>query len=228
MGILLGFDESTPDNTVFLIIITFILISIIIVGTLDSVNIFDANVTAGSKYINLTIGLIVSIIGVRFMPTDIWASLTAPSSAFVATILVGAPFLAMLFVTMKIKYSLARKALWLFYIIFMSYLIFFPEDGFSTSNPFMWIYVLFLIGGIIMLVAEQIIRVKLLQQSQKHAFMETIGMGYSKRMAEIQGEIKELIERSADTNDKALRKTFKNGIEDLKREFEELSGKTYP
>ncbi len=133
-------------NLNFLRILTFILISIIIVGTLDSVNIFGDDKNA--KLANFAIGIIVAIIGVRFMPKDMWLSLTAPSSAFVATILVGTPFAALFFVTMKIQFNLARKLLWLFYMIFLSYLIFFSE---VSSNAFAWIYIIFLVLAGIML-----------------------------------------------------------------------------
>jgi len=136
-------------NTKFLMVLAFILISIIVVGTLDSVNIFGEDRQGG--LINLAMGIIVSIIGVRFMPPDLWASLTAPSSAFVATILVGVPFAALFFVTMKLKFNLARKLLWLFYLILMSYLIFFPEESTTTTNEFMWVYIIFLIlAGVMM------------------------------------------------------------------------------
>jgi len=157
---ILGLGSDT--NTNFLMILTFILISIIIVGTLDSVNIFDD--TRSGNLINLAVGIIVSIIGVRFMPQDIWISLTAPSSAFVATILVGAPFMALFFVTMKIKFPLARKLLWLFYIIFMSYLIFFPgvvgRDQIAPGglDDFAWIYMIFVVLALVMLFFDSTVR----------------------------------------------------------------------
>lgn len=150
---LLGLERQglAPENQ-FLMILTFILISIIVVGTLDSVNIFSGNSQSG--LINLAIGIIVSIIGVRFMPTDIWGSLTAPSSAFVATILVGAPFAALFFVTMKVRFPMVGKLLWLFYVLFLSYLIFAPgsvSPASGWSNGFAWIYILFLILSGVML-----------------------------------------------------------------------------
>src|SRR3989344_9164949 len=165
-NIILGISDNTDTNTAFLMIITFILISIIIVGTLDSVNIFGESTGAlgGSNLINLAVGIIVSIIGVRFMPQDIWLSLTAPSSAFVATILVGAPFLAFFFVTMKIKFPLARKLLWLFYVIFMSYLIFFPgvvgRDQIAPGglDDFAWIYMIFVVLALVMLFFDSTVR----------------------------------------------------------------------
>ncbi len=151
---LLGLDRISDTNNQFLMILTFILISIIIIGTLDSVNIFGEE--GQGNWINFAIGIIVSIIGVRFMPTDIWGSLTAPSSAFVATILVGAPFAALFIITTKIRFNLASKLLWLFYMIFMSWLIFFKDP--SESNAFAWIYIIFLVLAGVMLFFDSTVR----------------------------------------------------------------------
>lgn len=144
---MLNLDDAAGDNA-FLMFLTFILIFIVITGTLDSTNIFgDDN---KGNLINFAIGAIVSIIGVRYMPQNLWGALTAPSSAFVATILVGAPFAALFFVTMKLKSRLAARLLWLFYIIFMSYLIIVPSD-YQGSNSFIGVYIAFLIAAGLMI-----------------------------------------------------------------------------
>jgi len=165
---LLNLGEDT--NTNFLMVLSFILISIIVIGTLDSVNIFGEE--KSGNLINFAIGIIISIIGVRFMPSDLWVSLTAPSSAFVATILVGAPFAALVFVTMKIKFRLAGKLLWLFYLIFMSYLIFFPEGG---RNNFVWIYSVFLGLAAIMMFFDSTVRRYFYMEKHKKDIEDTIG-----------------------------------------------------
>jgi len=169
---------GNDDNTNFLMILTFVLISIIIVGTLDSVNIFGED--NKGNMINLFVGLIIAIIGVRFMPSDIWVSLTAPSSAFVATILVGAPFLALFFVSMKIKFPIVNKLLWLFYLIFMSYLIFFPgTDAGRTQgailSDFGWIYLVFLGLAGIMLFFDKTVRRYIGRELHEHEVEEMIG-----------------------------------------------------
>ena len=154
-NLLLNLQNDT--NTNFLMVLSFILIVIIIVGTLDSVQIFGQDDKQG-KIVNFAIGIIVAIIGVRFMPADLWSSLTAPSSAFVATILVGAPFAALFFATMKIKSPLVGKLLWTFYLVFMSYLIFFPSEGAGFGNDFMWIYIVFLVLAGIMMFFDSTVR----------------------------------------------------------------------
>lgn len=138
---LLGLDSA--GNNAFLMVLVFIMISIIIVGTLDSFTMFGDDVRG--KTMNFLIGIIVSIIGVRFMPKDLWASLTAPSSAFVATILVGLPFFALIFVSLKAKSMLARKLLWLFYLVTTAFL------WFKTSGQYGWIYGIFTALAAVML-----------------------------------------------------------------------------
>jgi len=198
--VILGLSGDT--NTDFLMILSFILISIIIVGTLDSVNIFgeSTGVFGGSNLINLAVGIIVSIIGVRFMPSDIWFSLTAPSSAFVATILVGAPFLAFFFVTMKIKFPLARKLFWLFYLVFMSYLIFFPETGAGLSNRFMWIYIIFLILASIMLFFDSTVRKFISKEKYKFEVEKEIAGLDVKARSKLRADIEDWNEIISDPN----------------------------
>ncbi|MBC8435325.1 hypothetical protein H8D91_02375 [archaeon] len=162
-NVLLGLDGA--GNNAFLMVLVFILISIIVVGTLDSVNVFGE--AGQGKVINFLVGIIVSIIGVRFMPNDLWASLTAPSSAFVATVLVGLPFLAIFFLTMKMdsRYALARKGLWLFFVITSLYLI-----G-KTAGDYVWIYLIFLIVAIVMLFGDSSVR-KIFYKEKRKADIE--------------------------------------------------------
>ena len=202
-------------------VLTFILISIIVVGTLDSVNIFGDN--QKGNMINLAVGIIISIIGVRFMPSNMWESLTAPSSAFVATVLVGAPFLAVFFVTMKIKHTLARKLLWLFYLIFMSYLIFTASGG----NDFKWIYTIFLASAVVMLFAEGIIRVYINKQSKTSALYETLGLKDSERLAKIEGQINELTKAIDSTRSADIKRDLNKLKGELIEEYKRISGSQY-
>jgi uncharacterized membrane protein (DUF441 family) len=140
---------NTANGNEFLIVLTFILMFVIVTGTLDSMNLFGG-VNSTNRVLNLVIGLIVSIIGVRFMPADMWGSLTDPASALVATMLLGIPFAAFFFISMKIRSIPARKILWLFYIIFLSYLIL-RREGAWTQTGFAWLYLGFLAAAFAML-----------------------------------------------------------------------------
>jgi hypothetical protein len=215
--LLKGVLDLGGDKNDFLKILSFILVSIVVVGTLDSVNIFGEN--KEGNLINLIIGIIVSIIGVRYMPNDIWASLTAPSSAFVATLLAGAPFAALFFVTMKIKYPLARKLLWLFYFVFMSYLIFFPEGG---ANSFTWIYAIFLVLAGVMMYFDSTVRKYIREEIVMTNLAKGLSVDAIKRRAEIQTEIKGYIASKRETRNKAERKQIDDEIARLKEEYKEL------
>ncbi len=140
-SILLGFDDvGAGANVNFLKLLTFILIAVIIVSILDLTNIFGAEGNKGDL-VNLAIGIIVSIIGVRFMPSNLWTSLTTPASAFVATILVAIPFAALFFVTMKLKSNLGRKLMWIFYVVFLSYLIMSSDAISGGIIAVYWVFV---------------------------------------------------------------------------------------
>jgi hypothetical protein len=144
---LLGLDSA--GNNSFLMVLVFILISIILVGTLDTVNMFGDD--GKGKITNFLIGIIISIIGVRFMPSNLWDSLTAPSSAFVATVILGLPFSAMLVLTIKAK-ALVSKLLWLLFLIFSGNLVF------RYSGEFTGIYISFMIAAAVMLFFDSTVR----------------------------------------------------------------------
>jgi len=157
LGGLLGLGSS--DNTDFLMVLSFFLTLIVITAALDSVEIFDGHL------INLFMGVIVAAIGVRFMPDNLWLALTTPSSAFVATLLVGMPFLAMFFVAKKFKYSVMGKIAWILYILILGYILLGPtvavpgaasgDAQILSAGGFEWIYILFLILGILQLLFDK-------------------------------------------------------------------------
>lgn len=165
---------STGDsNQDFLAILAFILVMIVVVSTLDSVNIFGDK---GGHLVNFIVGTIVAIIGVRFMPNNLWASLTAPSSALVATILVGLPFLALFFMTMAMKkYSLANKVIWLIYSGFMAYLVATASFGVSGADARNWVYIIFTILGVGMLLFDSQVRKIVYQERVKASIASTKG-----------------------------------------------------
>lgn len=215
--VLLGLNV-VGQNNVFLVILSFILISIIVVGTLDSVEIFGSDSEAG--LINFAIGIIVSIIGVRFMPPNLWDSLAAPSSAFVATVLVGMPFLALFFVTMKLKSPMARKLFWIFYIVFLSYLIILPVKGGSGTRDFLGVYVAFLTLSLIMLIFGSKILGFFYKEKEKAALEDLLGNLDIKKRHKIREEIIQwqaiLNDTNASAGDKA---NASKKLSDLKGQY---------
>lgn len=189
---LLGAD----GENLFLMVLTFILVSIVIVGTLDSIDIFGQG-TQG-QWMNFGVGIITAIIGVRFMPVNMWASLTAPSSAFVAAILVAIPFAAMFFISMRIQSTLARKLIWIFYMIFMSYLIFFPTSGAGLGNRFMWIYILFLFLAAIMMFFDETAMGFIRTEKVKSDIVKRMNIENLAERSEKQKDLKKWIEHKSE------------------------------
>lgn len=215
-NILLGLDrEGIDSGNQLLLVLTFILISIIIISVLDSINLFGEGETTQSKLINFFIGLIVAAIGVRFMPQDIWQSLTAPASAFVATILVGAPFAALFFITMKLKSPLVSKALWLFYIVFMSYLIFTMSSG-----KFIATYIVFLVLAGVMLFFDSSVRRFFRKEKEKNQVQKMLGDLDIKQRHKMRENINEWTAILADSNSSQTDKTIaKVNIRRLKDQY---------
>lgn len=139
--------DKVPGDYGFLALASFIMIFIVILATMDATGLFG---NAGqAKFINFIIGLIVAIIGVRYMPPTLWSSLTQPSSALVPTILVGLPFAVLAFMTAKIDSSLVRRLVWLLYASWLGWLV--AETEFIP-------YVIFLVLAIIMMAFDGTIR----------------------------------------------------------------------
>ena len=208
LGFLLNFEDNSPGLN-FLKVLVFILISVIIVSTLDSVNIFGEDKKGG--IINLAIGIIVSIIGIRFMPAELWPSLTAPSSAFVAVIVLSIPFVALFFVTMKIKYSLANKLLWILFIVFTGYLIVYS----SSSRAILIVYIIFLILAGFMMFFDSTIRRYWYREMHKKEIQDTIGKLDVETRYSLRRQIERLIKIESDT--KASREDIAFAKDELTR-----------
>ena len=208
-------DLGGPGDP-FLKVLSFVLVFIIILGTLDSVDIFGAG---GSKMINFLVGMIVAAIGVRFMPEDMWTALTAPSSAFVATILAAIPFLALWFVTSKIESSLVTKGMWLFYLLTIGYIAVQPQFEYR------WIYVIFAVAALMMILGETIIRKWVFKETAKVALQKTVGIEYTIRLAEIEARLQEIIPLEARSRSPAIKDSLNKEIEDLKNEYKEKANK---
>lgn len=146
--------ESLNTGELALKVLAFLMVAIVIYGILDSIKILGDG--ADKKWLNLTLGIIVATIGIRFMPENLLTALTAPSSAFVAVIFLGIPFLAFFFVVKKMDSSFARRLAWIMYTILifaiasynMGWLVWLtgtvPENSVKTAFlAWGWIYYVF-------------------------------------------------------------------------------------
>ncbi|MBX4196241.1 hypothetical protein KW805_01495 [Candidatus Pacearchaeota archaeon] len=97
-------------SDLFAQILIFFLVTLVVYGILSSVNVF------GNKpWVNILIGAIIAILGIRFLPSDILEAMTIPSSAFVATIVIVIPFIISGVIIERIQSINIRRALWAIY-----------------------------------------------------------------------------------------------------------------
>ncbi len=135
---LLGSVNSGGD--LFAKVLIFLLVLLIVVAVLDTVELFSNNI-----WLQYGIGVIISILGVRFLPNDMIQAIAFPSSVFVATIAIGLPFVLFGVALYKIiDNTYIRRAGWTLFIVVLIVLWVYNSD-----KEFFFIYPLFLIGCII-------------------------------------------------------------------------------
>lgn len=193
-GLLLGLNEYGSSDSI-LKILAFVLMFVIIFGTFNSINLFNSHKGTG-QLLNITIGIIVSVIGVRFLPDGMLASLTAPSSALVATIIVGAPFIAMFFITMKLHKPAVRKFVWAFFVLALIYIV--MVEG--ADNSFKWVYVAFAVISVIMLLLDGTIQGMFMKGKALSGlnFMQRNTLNI--KIGKIEKDMKELFETMSSTS----------------------------
>ena len=104
-------DYSGTDELA-LQVLAFLLVALVVYGVLSMVNFFGP----GKEWINVLIGVIVAIIGVRFMPSGFLEAATLPSSALVMFLVLVVPFIVTFYVIHhSVNNQMVRRALWAVY-----------------------------------------------------------------------------------------------------------------
>jgi len=132
------FGEYGGNGNEFAIrVLVFALVTLVIYGVLSGVKIF------GDKdWLNIVIGMIISLIGIRFMPAGLLESLATPSSALLAAVLFGLPFIILFFLGQKLQRT-ARKVMWVVYAVIILVLWIYNWTRAETQG-WNWIYVGFI------------------------------------------------------------------------------------
>lgn len=130
---LLGSIGDSPE--VFILkILSFLLVTVIIYGTLSVVNIF------GEKgWVNFVVGMIVSLIGLRFLPPNFLEAMAIPSSALVATIVLLMPLVVLILIGTKITSTVARKIFYITYGCIVIVLWFYNWNN-TNLDGIRWLY----------------------------------------------------------------------------------------
>lgn len=132
-------------------ILAFFLALTIIWGTLSTFKFINTSSSTTNTSLNFAIGLIIATIGVRFMPDGLLTSMTAPSSAFVAVLFLGVPFLAFFFIS-KDRPAYLQQLMWFMFAFLIGvvaiYNAFWGNPGVQKAyDEFGWIYVAFALSA---------------------------------------------------------------------------------
>jgi hypothetical protein len=127
-GPILGVDEMATNygGAVFSKLLLVILVTLVVFAVLDQFNLF-----AGKRKTQTIIGIVLGILGTRFLPTSMLEAVIFPASALVAAISVGLPFIVYGVLVSKLTNGLQRRALWAVFGAIMFILMWY--------NPTVWI-----------------------------------------------------------------------------------------
>jgi len=138
------FGNYATTSELFIQVLAFLLVVLVIYGLLDTMGIF------GNKgWVNFLIGVVIAVLGIRFLPQGFLQEAAIPSSALVALLVMGVPFILVGFLIQKIESTIARRALWVAYGVIILILWIYNLDNTYLSATAKWIYPAILIGCII-------------------------------------------------------------------------------
>ena len=128
-------SQASAGNLTTTYVLTFMLIMLIIYGVLNMVNIFGE----GKGWLNLMIGALVALIGIRFVPAGMLETAAMPSSGLVLLMIMGIPFIVLFFVLEKFKSALLRRAMWAAYAAIMI-VLWISNWNNANLNGWRWVY----------------------------------------------------------------------------------------
>lgn len=131
---------SLAGEDFFVKVLAFFLVTLIFYAMMDMIKITDKG------WINFAVGLIIAIIGVRYLPEGFLESMTEPASALVALLVLGLPFIFAFYLIEKVKSTPARRAIWAAYgaLILVLFFIKWADKGFSES--YAWVDLIILVA----------------------------------------------------------------------------------
>ena len=143
--------QSSSEPVTFSKILIFILVALVISGLIDITNVFGSY---ENRWLNFAIGIIVSILGIRFIPNDLITQIALPSSALVASIGIILPFIIYgLFVYQTIKGTTFRRTAWSLFGIVLAILW-----VYNSEKEWSWLYPAILGILIILIIFDAVIK----------------------------------------------------------------------
>ena len=203
---LLGATNTTGD--LFVKILAFLLVTFIVYGVLSTVNIFGED----RGWLNVIIGAIIAIIGIRFIPDDFLTQMALPSSAFVALIVMGLPFILLFFLIQKLP-SLVRRAIWAVYAALIFFMWVYNYDA-----QFWYVYWLIIAACVVAFAFDGVLG----RFFRKAKTGRTLGKHKDKQISKLKAEIMKDTELLAHTPDPVDKKRIKDEIQDKKDAIADL------
>ncbi len=217
VGLLIG-TTGLSSELAFLRIIVFILIAIIIVGSLDSVGIFGDTGSPSAMWTNFIVGVIVAVIGVRFMPADMWQAMTAPSSAFVFAMMMGLPLVALMFIVIKIRVEIIRKVIVAAYIIGLGWLFFLIE-----SQTYRTLTLVFLAIALLLLLFDSQFVKYVRSESTKTSIAKLEHREATLAIGSLKRDLKDAYKNLEVADDARSRAEAREVIKDINQQIKDLS-----
>ncbi|MEK6893754.1 MAG: ABC transporter C-terminal domain-containing protein [Nanoarchaeota archaeon] len=165
LKLVVGFPDGSVAGELAMRFLVFLLVTIVIYGILNDTNIFGTKAP-----LNVMIGVIVSLIGIRFLPAGFLLAMATPSSALVALITVVIPFVVVGYFATKIKSSVGRKAVWIIFGVMITVLwVYNVVNNYDALKWGIWVYPIALVVIILALVLDGTIQKSIRKQEAMRA-----------------------------------------------------------
>ena len=130
----IGTPDSATGADFGIQILVFILAVLIIYAVLDATQLFK------NTGINVGIGIILSLIGIRFLPAGALEAMALPSSAMVAAMVLILPFIVVFYLVEKSSLpGAARRACWVVFGVLIAWLWVYNLDN-PGLRGWLWLY----------------------------------------------------------------------------------------
>jgi hypothetical protein len=158
--LLVGFPAGAKSGELAMRFLAFLLVTIIVYSILLDTGLFGAK-----KPLDFIIGLIVALIGVRFLPPGFLEAMAMPSSALVALMVVVIPFVVTGYFVLKIRTGVGRKATWIVFAVLVIVLwVYNVKYNYDKLSWGIWVYPLALVAVLLALVLDGTIQRTMLKQ----------------------------------------------------------------
>jgi hypothetical protein len=194
-------------------VLAFFLVLVIIYGLLDQVKIVKKG------WMNFVIGLIVSLIGIRFLPADLLASMTEPASALVALIFLGIPFLVAGFLIMKVDKGPMRRAFWIAYGVLVLVMFIYKWNELGFKDSYAWVDFILLIAILGAFLFDGTIQKRFFKGQIKEITSKIEDESIARRTAELAGLTKDYDAMSASAKKSLGAVQLKKRIDQLRAEL---------